>query len=565
LLLALPQGGTPLVLRLILRLCTRPFGFALSSLFRGFLGLLLRRHGVVEVRLGVGESLGHRSQIADLESLLTQSSVRGVVLRLGRLDWGWAQLQEWKKAIGRVADSGRFVVATMETAGNREIYLSMAATHVLMVPLGEVGMVGPAVHLQFFGALLERLGVDVELEAVGAYKSAGETIAAAHPSKESREALDVIVQDLHVGLVQAVSEGRGLEPQRVEELVARAPLTAEEALEAGLLDQLGYEQEIDDLLEELLGGKANRVGAGLGVRLVSWARRCDGFFADDPVIVVVHMDGPIASGGGGRRSGNQVESELSVPILRSLAENPRVEAVVLSIDSPGGSALASDLIWREVDLLNRQKPVVASLGNVAASGGYYIAVGAAEIVAEPTTITGSIGVIGARLAPAGAMARLGIYGETIAHSDSAAAWSSPGKLSPTHRARLRVRLEAVYDTFLQRVSAGRRLPLEAVKPLAQGRVWSARVASEKGLVDVLGGLEVAIIRARALAGVRPLQLHRRIDIRPKARRSLAEWLLDRVRGPQALLSWMQVPRSARVLMNHPAEALMLLPFDLDLS
>ncbi|MEE2751860.1 MAG: S49 family peptidase [Myxococcota bacterium] len=551
--------------RLLLRLCTRPVGFGLSSLARGLLALLLRRRGVIELRLGVGESLGHRSRIADLEALLTQPAVRGVVLRVGRLDWGWAQLQEWQKAISRVSDSGRFVLVAMETAGNRETFLAMAATHVMMVPLGEVAVVGPAVHLQFYGALLERLGVDVELEAVGAYKSAGETVSSSHPSKESREALDEIVVGLHAQLVRAISEGRGLEPSRVEELIEQAPLTAEEALEAGLLDALGYEQEIDDLLEELLGGPANRVGAGLGIRLVSWARKCDAFLGDDPVIVVLHLDGPIASGGGGRRSGSQVESEVTVPIVRSLAQNPRVASVVLSIDSPGGSALASDLIWREVELLNREKPVVASLGNVAASGGYYIAVGAAEIVAEPTTITGSIGVIGARLAPAAALARLGVHGETITQSESAKAWSSPGALPPRYRARLRARLEAVYETFLQRVSAGRRLPLEAVRPLAEGRVWSAEVAAENGLVDVLGGLEVAIIRARMLAGVRPLQLHRRIDIRPKARRSLVEWLLDRVKGPQALLSWVQVPRSARVLINHPSEALTLLPFDLDLS
>ena len=488
------------MLRLLLRLCTRPFGFGLSSLARGLLGLLLRRRGVIEVKLGVGGALGHRARISELEALLTQPAVRGVVLRVGQLDWGWAQLQEWSQAISRVSDSGRFVLVAMETAGNRELFLAMAATHVVMVPLGEVAVVGPAVHLQFFGSLLERLGIDVELEAVGAYKSAGETVSAAHPSRESREALDDIVAGLHTRLVQAISEGRDLDPSRVEELIELAPLTADEALEAGLLDALGYEQEIDDLLADLLGGTANRVGAGLGMRLVSWASKCDAFLGDDPVIVVLHLDGPIASGGGGRRSGNQVESDVTVPILRGLAENPRVEAVVLSIDSPGGSALASDLIWREVELLNREKPVVASLGNVAASGGYYIAVGAAEIVAEPTTITGSIGVIGARLAPAAALARVGVHGETITQSASARAWSSPGTLPPRYRARLRARLEAVYDTFLQRVSAGRRLPLEAVKPLAQGRVWSAEVAAENGLVDVLGGLEVAIIRARSLAG-----------------------------------------------------------------
>ena len=277
---------------------------------------------------------------------------------------------------------------------------------------------------------------------------------------------------------------------------------------------------------------------------------------------MVHLKGAVVEGGGGRSNKRRIESSLVVPVLRRLARSPRVGAVVLHIDSPGGSALASDLIWREVELLKREKPVVACLGNVAASGGYYVAAAATEIVAASTTLTGSIGVIGARVPLSGALARLGIHSELVAATPGGVWFSSKGLPSP-ERERLQFRLREIYDTFIQRVVAGRRCPEEEIRAVAQGRVWTGSAAASNGLVDAVGGLDLALLRARYLAGIRPLQLHRRLDLHPRGKRSLVGRLLEKQGGTALGLPYFSWTGLSLVL-THPWEALLWSGWDLEI-
>jgi protease-4 len=548
--------------RLLLRCVTRPIGFLLGVFAEGVLSVLLRSRGIVVLDVGGEKGLPGDTDLALLETLLLRPRVRGVLLRLGRLSWGWADLEAWNGLVARVVDSGRFVVAVGESLGNREMVLGSAASHLWMAPLGDVGVVGPAIELRFLGDALGRVGIEVEVESVGDFKSAGEALHQSHASPENREAMAAVVKGIHAFLVGAIARGRGLSMEAVHALVSRAPLTGGEALSGGLVDGLGYIGEIDEKLEELLGGSPCRLGAGPGMKLVRMVQRLDAWFSDDPAIAVVHLKGAVVEGGDGRSRQRRIESSLVVPVLRHLARSPRVGAVVLHIDSPGGSALASDLIWREVELLKREKPVVACLGNVAASGGYYVAAAATEIVAASTTLTGSIGVIGARVPLSGALARLGIHSELVAATPGGVWFSSKGLPGP-ERERLQFRLREIYDTFIQRVVAGRRCPEEEIRAVAQGRVWTGSAAATNGLVDAVGGLDLALLRARYLAGIRPLQLHRRLDLHPRGKRSLVGRILEKQGGAALGLprfSW----TGLSLVLTHPWEALLWSGWDLEI-
>ena len=550
------------MLRLLLRCATRPVGFLLGLCAEGVLSLLLRSRGLVVLDVGGEKGRSGNTDLAMLESLLLRPRVRGVLLRLGRLSWGWAELEAWNSLVARVVDSGRFVMAVGEGLGNREMVLGSAASHLWMAPLGDVGVVGPAIELRFLGDALDRVGIQVEVESVGDFKSAGEALHQSHASPENREAMVAVVEGIHTFLVGAIARGRGLSVEAVQNLVSRAPLTGGEARSGGLVDGLGYIGEVDEQLEDLLGGAPCRLGAGLGMKLVSFVQRLDAWFSEDPVIAVVHLKGAVVEGGDGRSRNRRVESSLVVPVLRRLAKSPRVEAVVLHIDSPGGSALASDLIWREVELLKREKPVVACLGNVAASGGYYVAAAATEIVAASTTLTGSIGVIGARVPLSGALARIGVHSELVAASAGGVLFSSK-KLPGPDRERLQFRLREIYDTFIQRVVAGRRCPEEEIRAVAHGRVWIGFAAASNGLVDAVGGLDLALVRARHLAGIRPLQLHRRVNLYPRGKRTLLGRVLEKQSGAHLGLprfSW----TGLSLVLTHPWEALLWSGWDLEI-
>lgn len=557
------------MVRAMLRLISRPFTATLEGACELLGRLRLGPAGMLELR--VHPAMRHPLlSLRMLDAAIRRMRPRGILVRLEEPAWGWATLAEWRDALGAWREQGMLIVVWSEHLGNRGLYLASVADRVLVPPLADVALVGVAARLSFYGAALEKLGIAVDIEAAGAYKSFGESYKRSFPSAENREAVRAIVDDLNDELVRAVAAGRRLSEATVRDLIERAPLSAEEARVAGLVDVVCHEDGLDATLEELLGPRARRVGARGLAWLAGMAERLGRVMSLDPVLAVVHLSGPVTSGleptGGAARIG---AAEV-LPVLQALREHPKVGGVVISVQSPGGSALASDNIWREIELLGRSKPVVAHLSDVAASGGYYIAAPASEIVAHAGTITGSIGVVGGKIALGGALARFGVHSEWISAAQNASMFGLDQGFDDRQRAQFRRRLAETYDMFLRRVSAGRKRPIAAIEPVARGRVWSGRAALDAGLVDHVGGLDLAIDRLRALVGIRRGQRYIRQDLvvappKPWMRRLLPAWGASTT-GALRVLGLLPAPSAGLMMLaERPGEPLALVPMDLELE
>jgi len=552
------------MIQAILRAVTRPPGWLLARSFDFIADRRLGRRGMLELYLT--HKLRPLLALRALEQAAAHPSARGVILHIRDISWGWATLVEWREALGRIRAAGGLVVAVVEAPGNGGYYLASAADRVLMAPSGELGIVGVGAAMSFFGPALEKVGVQFDVVAAGAYKSFGEQFTRSEPSPENREAMEALIDGLHADFVAGLAESRGMSEAKIQELIDRAPIQADEAVEIGLVDALGYDDRLDELLEELLGEEARRVAARSIVRMDRWSRALDGMFADNPAVAVVHLQGSVVMGDQPSNGKLQISAREVPPVLKSLAEHPSVKAVVIAIDSPGGSALASDIIWRSVELLKREKPVVAALGNVAASGGYYIASGASEIISRPSTLTGSIGVVGGKLVLGQALEKLGVSTYVIARGKNVGVDGVWKPFNDEQRERFRARLKSTYDLFLKRVSAGRRKPVSAIAPVAEGRVWTGRDAELNGLVDHLGGLEHAMARARQMAGLRSAQQWQRLDVVVQAQGGRLQQLIRRAVTEGAGIHYSEGRLSAlEVLANNPDEALALMPMEIDLA
>jgi len=557
----------------VLRVVTRPVGFVLGQGLTAAAKARLGNAGVIDLKLD-GNVRHPLLLLHNLEQAVATRAVKGVVLDLSALSWGWATLQEWHAGLLRIRNLGKLVVVFASSPGNAGMFLASAADRVIVPPMGEVGVVGIGGRLRFIGPLLERLGLRFDVEAAGEYKSLGETFTREYPSAENREAVSGLIDDLHADLVGALAKSRGLDAETVQELIDRAPLHPDEAKEAGLIDLVAYEDAIDTLLEDLVGTEVKRVPYRGVEMLLRAARRVEDFLSDDPLVAVVHLEGQVTMASGPSARPRISPTEV-LPMLRAIREHDNVDAVVLAIESPGGSVLASDLIWHEVELLAKDKPVIASFGDVAASGGYYIAAPVHGIVARPGTMTGSIGVVGGKLVTGKAGAALGVFTEAIDRGRNAGLYQPDQPFDDHQRAKFRRRLEQTYEGFVRRVSEGRGTDYDTVEAVARGRVWTGRRAMEVGLVDDLGGLEEAIRQARSKAGISPGRPWRRVDVIVRPART---WLMEVL--PQAaqvvvgslglgsLLTAVEslgVPNgTVEFLAEHPNEPLALLPVELDI-
>jgi len=373
------------------------------------------------------------------------------------------------------------------TNGTLGYYLATGCDHVYLAPVGTVNLLGLYADSLFLRGTLDKLQIEPEFLTVGEYKSAGESFTRTDHSEPAREALDAVLDGEYRQIVDAVAEARGLPREEVLRLIDTAPHTASEALDAKLVDGLLYPDQFRDRIGELAGAEPRLValdefhhGDGLGAGRIA----------------VVFAAGTIVRGSGGLEPWTDevsVGSDDLTTIFRDLADDDGISAVVLRIDSPGGSALASDLILREVELLAAEKPVIVSMSDLAASGGYYIAAKARRIVAEPGTITGSIGVIMGRFATEGFETdKLGLSHDPISRGANAGLWRDPAPLEPAERAKLASLMEDVYRAFVAHVAEGRHMEVADVERVARGRVWLGSDAVEIGLVDELGGLDRAV-------------------------------------------------------------------------
>ena len=528
----------------------------------------LRRGGVVRIKMAAtrrpGSSADRARRIEHIREMADDEHVSVVHIRLEGIPAGWASMQDLREAIITLNAAGKKTSVHLDQAGNGELYLASAAERVWMPPPGDLFLTGLGGRLSFLGNVLARFGIKVDMVAAGAFKSFGEPFTRSFASPANREQLQALFGDLQAQMIAAIAGGRGMEPDAVQALLERSPLSVYDAIDAGLIDDAVYADQVEAHLEKLANSD--------DIRLVSWRRyrRLRGMERwlsrlgqRGRAIAVVHLEGPVVLGGDGARS-RRIEARAVVPVLDQLAENDSIKAVVLRVDSGGGSAVASDLIARSVERLGRTRPVIALFGNVSASGGYYLSVPAREIIARPGTITGSIGVIGGKLVVADALARQGLTADFVDVGPDVGFLGPWRPFTADQRARFEGYLERTYSAFLKVVAGGRRCPVEAIEPYAGGRVWTGQQARENGLIDHLGGLATAINRARLLSDIDPGSgrvMH--IDFAPSPLRTLAG-NLSRGQVLNAALS-LAGPQTELVSMlrEEPGRALAVMPWVLE--
>ncbi len=478
-----------------------------------------------------------RTLIEAIDGAAADPKVRGLLLRVGTLEAGWARTAELRDALVRFRRSGKPSWAHLEVAGNREYFLATGCQKIAASPTAMLDISGLAAEVTFFKGTLDKLGIQAQFEGVGKYKNAPNQFTERSFTGPHREQMEALVGSLFASYVQAIAEGRGLTAEKVRGLVDEGPFEAPRAKAAGLVDELLYRDQVE-----------SRVGAPSGVSPGRYVRAARGFGIDSrPQIALVYVLGTIMSGESQESplSGALAGADTIVRGLREAAQSDEVRAVVLRVDSPGGSGTASDAVWREVGLVRHKKPVIVSMGDYAASGGYYVSMGADTIVAEQGTITGSIGVFSGKFSMSGLYAKLGISEDVVQRGRHARLFSSSSPWSDEERAHVRAMNRAFYTTFVAKAAEGRHKTEEAIETVAQGRVWTGREALEAGLVDRLGGLDEAVRAAREKARVASGQ-EVRLVVFPE-RKSFFETLverqeedgLSRVLGPRtaSLLRW----------------------------
>lgn len=433
--------------------------------------------------------------------------ISGMLLTIQDLNLGWATIEDLHEAIGSLRAAGKLVVAYLPAADTRGYLAVCVADRLLMPPSAYLNLLGLRIEAQFLGDALRLAGLEADVIAVSPYKSGGDQFARAEISPEAREQLDRLVAQRYALLLGSIAAARGLTEQQVAALIDSAPLLADTARESGLIDAAIYEDEIEGYLRQL-NPDIDQPSRTLAV--VEWniaRRRMQLPYArrERRYVGLLSLSGMIMQGSS-RRSplplpmlGSTLGSDSVAQAIRRIERSRRVAALVLHIDSPGGDAFASDLIWRELQRLSHKLPIVVSMGNTAASGGYYIAAGARAIVARRATLTGSIGVYLLRPNAADLLVRAAVGTAVISRGANSGIYSPLHSLDDAERTTLRRIVFESYDLFKQRVRAGRRLSDEQLEPIAGGRVWTGEEAAQIGLIDELGGLTAAVARARALA------------------------------------------------------------------
>jgi protease-4 len=420
-----------------------------------------------------------------------------VVIRIQPVQIGWGKADELREAIERLKARGKHTVAYLEIANfssNRELYVATAADEVYVSPGSVIPLVGLAAEYVFLAGFWEKIGVHFDVAKAGRYKSAVELHSARTMSEASREMADSLLDDTYRRFVEGIASGRGLTTADVVEAIDSGSVRSQRLEALGLIDG---EIHLDQLLERF----------GEAVQHVDYARvdPTDVGFESKGQIALVYGTGNVVQGDASASPFDSAPVFASQTVSRAIldaAEDPEILAIVLRIDSPGGSALASEVIWRAIERAKASgKPVIASFSDVAASGGYYVAVAADSIVADPSTLTGSIGVFALRAAVGGLLDQLEIGIDSLTRGRHADFLLSTEKMSPAAHARLQTSVLDTYQLFLTRVANSRAMSLEEVDEIGQGRVWTGQQAFDQGLVDELGGIYTAVRRAKVAAGL----------------------------------------------------------------
>lgn len=477
-----------------------------------------------------------RALVENLRKAKVDSRVTALVVKPTNLQSPYlAKLQELRDAILDFRRSGKSAIAYVEDGGQSEYYLATACDRVFLAPATSLALTGMASYSVFLRGTLDKIGAYPDMLHIGQYKTAVNQLTEKTFTPAHREVAESLNQDFYDQLVKAIADGRKKSEADVRALLDEGPFLPEEALRAGLVDDLCYEDQLDDRAKIPLD-KGRRLELGEYSRVSS---RSLGLNRGQR-IAVIYASGTIVSGRSGYDplNGAVLGSDTLIDSIRKVRERDDIRAVVLRVDSPGGSAVASDVIWRELVLLRDakpQKPLVVSMSDLAASGGYYIAMAAPQIVAEPGTLTGSIGIFGGKIVTGGTYDKLGANIEAVSRGRHADMNSPDRPYSDEERAKVGEHLQAFYDQFVEKVAASRHMTPERVDAIAQGRVWTGRQAKQVGLVDEVGGLERAVALAKQKAKIPADAEIQLVTFPPK--RGLYDLLTSRWMGSDAERAW----------------------------
>jgi protease IV len=475
---------------------------------------------------GGGRPMALRDTVAAIHRAAKDPRVAGLIARVQPAAAPPAAVQELREAIAAFSAVKPSLAWAETYPGTLSYYLASAFGEVWMQPSGSVGLIGFASNATFLRDALDKAGIEAQFVARGEYKSAANLFTEDGFTDAHREAVTRMLESLQDQVWQAVAESRNIDSDALDALADRAPLLRDDAVASGLVDRIGFRDEAYARIAEMIGvegvspeggdSETNAEKAPPRLYLTRYAGAARLRLAppvpsvpgrrSKPTFAVVTLEGPIVNGRGGPQflpfGTSAVGGDTIAAALREVAADDSVSAIVLRVDSPGGSVTASETIWHEVTRAReRGKPVVASMGSVAASGGYYVAMGADAIVANPATITGSIGVITGKLVVRDLKDRLGVTSDAVRTNANADAWSIDVPFTPQQHAHREAEADLFYADFVERVAEGRNLSTDAVDAVARGRVWTGADALERGLVDELGGLRTAVRRAKVLAGL----------------------------------------------------------------
>ena len=497
--------------------------------------------------------------------------VRAVLLMPSTLNVPyWGKVQEMRDAIVAFRKSGKHVTAFLEFGGDREYYLASAADRVFLMPTSSLDLTGVASYEMFLRGTLDKIGAYPDFVHIGDYKTAPNQLTQKGFTPAHREMAQSLNRDMYDQLVAGIADARKKSEDEVRDLLDKGPFVAKQALDAGLVDDLAYEDELDDRVPELGDGKATRRMEGgdyqrtrpqsVGLRTRSR-------------IAVLYVVGTIVSGRSGFDgvNGSVVGSETIIDQIRKIRDDASIKAIVLRIDSPGGSSVASDVIWRELKITrdeNPKRPIVTSMSDLAASGGYYIAMPTEAIVAQPGTLTGSIGIFGGKMVIGGTLDKLGVTTEAVVSGANAGIYSPFAPFTPAQREKVASFMDDFYKNFLTKVAESRKSTPAAIHAVAQGRVWTGRQALGHGLVDALGGLDAAVALAKEKAKI-PANEDVQLVVYPE-RRGLLDALSEQFGGAGTAGLWSMLAgtseRRAMAALSAPTrlfrrgEPLALMPF-----
>lgn len=487
----------------------------------------------------------------------------------------WGKVQELRDAVLAFKKSGKPIYAYLEYGGDREYYLASAADKVFLMPSSPLDLTGVATYELFLRGTLDKIGAYPDLHHIGDYKTASNTFTEKGLTPAHREMDASLNRDLYEQIIRGIAEGRKQDEGQVRALLDEGPFLPEDALRAGLIDDVAYEDQVDEKLRLAAGEK----GSDRKIDTDEYARVSARSLGLDrgPRIAVIYAAGAIVSGRSGYDplNGPVVGSDTLIEYIRDARRDDSIRAIILRIDSPGGSAAASDAIWRELMIAKNERadrPIVASMSDLAASGGYYIAMPAHAIVAQPSTLTGSIGIFGGKIVTGGVYEKLGAHIDSISSGRRAEMQSPVRRYTADEVKKVQEQLQAFYDQFVEKVAESRRSTPEKIDSIAQGRVWTGRQARDNGLVDALGGLDRAIGLAKARARIADDSGVELVPYPP--RKTIYELLSEEIAGDAgraAIRAWVSANVSAGELealralrgplsMFRRGEPLALMPF-----